>query len=209
MYVCKPYFWSVQGLPHLGTGVFLLAGDLSGGLPGSNVTKDDLPDGPKPGQTLKDLPSGSAGSQVAGQVCRHARLPAAAECCCNLLTVTTGSGGAALHRVSCFGFDSQASWCKSHSFTREGPVGGAEECTKMHVLLCRWARLQAKAATWLTRLAVWLTRLAVPPRISRARTLSVSEVIGVIGSPAALLLPMYASLVFGVSQACMTSALAL
>ena len=77
----------------------------------------------------------------------------------------------------------------------------------MNALLCRWVRLQAKVAAWLTRLAVWLTRLAAPPRISRARTLSVSEVIGVTGSSAALLLPMYASLVFGVSQACMTSAL--
>ena len=46
----------------------LLAGDLSGGLPGSNVSKDDLPDGPKPGQALKNLPSGTAGSQVSEQV---------------------------------------------------------------------------------------------------------------------------------------------
>ncbi len=48
--------------------ISLLAGDLSGGLPGSNVTRGDLPDGPKPGQALKNLPSGSAGSQVSGQV---------------------------------------------------------------------------------------------------------------------------------------------
>ena len=48
--------------------IFLLAGDLSGGLPGSNVTRSDLPDGPKPGQAVKNLPSGSAGSQVSGQV---------------------------------------------------------------------------------------------------------------------------------------------
>eukprot|EP00891_Asterochloris_glomerata_P009432 jgi/Astpho2/9432/Aster-01692 len=43
-------------------------GDLSGGLPGSDVTRGDLPDGPKPGQALKNLPSGSAGSQVSSQV---------------------------------------------------------------------------------------------------------------------------------------------
>ena len=47
----------------------LCAGDLSGGLPGSNVTRGDLPDGPKPGEALKNLPSGSASSQVASQVC--------------------------------------------------------------------------------------------------------------------------------------------
>ena len=55
----------------------LAAGDLSGGLPGSNISKDDLPDGPKPGQALKNLPSGSAGSQVSSQVCCCARLLAA------------------------------------------------------------------------------------------------------------------------------------
>ena len=56
----------------------LPAGDLSGGLPGSNVSKDDLPNGPKPGGALKNLPSGSAGSQVSSQVCCTAGLWAAA-----------------------------------------------------------------------------------------------------------------------------------
>ena len=61
-------------LHRLSTGLALFrwalpAGDLSGGLPGSNVTRDDLPDGPKPGEALKNLPKGSAGSQVSSQVC--------------------------------------------------------------------------------------------------------------------------------------------
>ena len=71
----------------------LLAGDLSGGLPGSNVTKSDLPDGPKPGQALKNLPSGSAGSQVSSQVCWHARLLAAVA---QMLPLSACSGLAAL-----------------------------------------------------------------------------------------------------------------
>ncbi len=77
--------------------ISLLAGDLSGGLPGSNVSKDDLPDGPKPGQALKDLPSGSAGSQVSSQVCRHAGLLLAAAA--QMLTIPACSCVAALHRV--------------------------------------------------------------------------------------------------------------
>ena len=58
--------------------VLSCAGDLSGGLPGSNVTRGDLPDGPKPGEALKNLPKGSAGSQVSSQVCQVARLWAVA-----------------------------------------------------------------------------------------------------------------------------------
>ena len=63
--------------------ILLCTGDLSGGLPGSNVSKDDLPNGPKPGQALKDLPGGSAGSQVSSQVCWCARLLVMG--CCLLL----------------------------------------------------------------------------------------------------------------------------
>ena len=81
----------------------------------------------------------------------------------------------------------------------QGPVGGAQKCTESHVLLCRWARLPAMVAAW-------LTRLAVLPRISRARTLSVSRV----ARPRSLAvhLPVHASLAFGAGQACTTSALA-
>ena len=79
----------------------LPAGDLSGGLPGSNVSKDDLPDGPKPGQALKDLPGGSAGSQVSSQVGLAGCCSLLAAAAAQLLTLSACSGLAALH---CIGF---------------------------------------------------------------------------------------------------------
>ena len=47
---------------------YVRAGDLSGGLPGSNVTRDNLPNGPKPGDLAKNLP-GNPADKAAGQVC--------------------------------------------------------------------------------------------------------------------------------------------
>ena len=131
----------------------LCAGDLSGGLPGSNVSKDDLPDGPKPGQALKNLPSGSAGSQVSSQVCCCTRLLAAVVVLETLLVCNAVA-------VRMYG----AVWLDWQIIAHES----CRSMHLMHVLLCRWARLPAKVAAW-------LTRLAVLPRTSRERTLSVSR----------------------------------
>ena len=83
----------------------LLAGDLSGGLPGSNVTRGDLPDGPKPGEALKNLPKGSAGSQVSGQVqiwnCGCAIAGTILDCSCTMACNVNKWAVLLLLRCSC------------------------------------------------------------------------------------------------------------